>query len=252
MINVQHHDSRSVGPVERAFTILQAVAAADEPLGVLEIGRRTGIPRSTTSRLVTQLHDLGMLERTHDGHVKTGSGVESLRPLGVAPELSMTDRARPLLARMVDEFAESAALSIDTPTGVHYLAGMTGPGAVQVPDSTGRSYPFHLVAPGIVLMAEWPEPRLDSYLSTDLESANHMSVTDPHKIRERLTRARDEGGAWTNQELDLEVNGVATPLRDSAGDVVAAVSLYGPAYRLSPLRLPNLIRDISALPHPVL
>jgi len=231
---------------------MQTVAAAGRPIGVLEIGRRSGIPRSTASRLVARLHDMGMLERAADGTVITGSGVESLRSADSSPELSLADRTRPLLARMVDQFGESAALTVDTPAGAHYVAGMTGPGAVQVPDSTGRSYPFHLVAPGIVLMSAWPATRLDRYLAGTLEAANRMSVTDPQLIRERVEQARGSGGAWTNQELDLEVNGVAVPLRDSAGEVIAAVSLYGPAYRLSPARLPNLISDLSSLPLPVL
>ena len=243
---------RSAGPVERAFLIMQTVAAADQPIGVLEIGRRSGIPRSTASRLVAQLEDMSMLERLSDGAVAIGSGIESIRPAGAPHELSLADRARPLLAMMVDRFGESAALTVDTPGGAHYLAGMPGPGAVQVPDSTGHSYPFHLVAPGIVLMSEWPASRLDQYLAGDLDAANHMSVTDPAAIRQRLDEAREQGGAWTNQELDLEVNGVAVPLRTSTGEMIAAVSLHGPAYRLSPTRLPTLIQALTSLPHPVL
>ena len=59
-------DAPVPGSVERAFSLLQAVVAAHEPIGVRELGRRVGLPRSTVSRLVATLTDLGMVERTAD------------------------------------------------------------------------------------------------------------------------------------------------------------------------------------------
>ncbi len=51
---------------------------------------------------------------------------------------------------------------------------------------------------------------------------------------------RDDGFAWTDQELDLDVNGVAHPIRSPTGELVAVATLYGPAYRLSVERSPDL------------
>ena len=45
--------------------------------------------------------------------------------------------------------------------------------------------------------------------------------------------------------LDLEVNGLAVPVRTEGGAVVAAVSLYGPAYRLSPDAAPELGAELA-------
>ena len=226
------------GPVERAFLLLQHVAAADGPIGVRELGRRTDLPRSTTSRMAAQLVDLGMLTRTADGDLVVGPAVATLQGT-TATMPSLEDQLRPLLLDLVERFGESAGLTVDTPAGAHYLAQIAGPSAVQVPDSTGESLPFHTVAPGLVLMAAWDDARLAAHLASPLEPATPHTITDPGVLRQRLGTVAVDGFAWTDQELDLEVNGVAVPVRVD-GNVVAAISLYGPAYRLNPDARPTL------------
>lgn len=234
------------GPVERAFEVLQTVAAAEGPVGVRELGRLSGLPRSTAARLAGQLVDLGMLSRTTDGELLIGPAVATLQPRDGEVRVALEDRFRPLLLDLVDQFGESSALTVDTPSGAHYLAQTPGPSAVQVPDSSGSSLPFHLVAPGLVLMAAWPRDRLDGYLSGSLDIATTHTVSDPSIIRARLAQIVTDGYAWTDQELDLEVNGVAAPVVDSAGTLVAAISLYGPAYRLNPIAAPALGAQLAA------
>ena len=236
--------STTTGPVERAFLVLQHVAAADTPVGVRELGRRTGLPRSTASRLASQLIDLGMLARNADGDLTIGPAVATLQGRDAVPP-ALEDQLRPLLLDLVERFGESVALTVDTPGGAHYLAQIPGPSAVQVPDSTGASLPFHHVAPGLVLMATWPAARLDGYLAGPLEPATSHTPTDPADIRDRLAEITDCGCAWAEQALDLEVNGLAVPVRNEDGMVVAAVSLYGPAYRLNPQAAPELGAELA-------
>jgi DNA-binding IclR family transcriptional regulator len=226
--------------------VLQTVAASDRPVGVRELGRLSGLPRSTAARLAGQLVDLGMLSRSADGELTIGPAVATLQPRDGEVRVALEDRFRPLLLDLVDQFGESSALTVDTPAGAHYLTQTPGPSAVQVPDSSGTSLPFHMVAPGLVLMAAWPTHRLDRYLASPLDVATTLTVTDAAAVRSRLREIRTEGYAWTDQELDLEVNGVAAPVVDSAGTVVAAISLYGPAYRLNPEAAPLLGTHLAA------
>ncbi len=233
------------GPVERAFALLRTVAAAREPVGVRELGRLTGLPRSTAARLAAQLVDLGMLVRAADGGVATGPAVATLQRSDGPVQVSLEDRLRPLLLDLVDHFGESAALTVDTPAGAHYLAQIPGPSAVQVPDSSGASLPFHVVAPGLVLMSAWGGDRLGHYLGEPLGAATPRTITDPMQIRRQLETIRTNGFAWADQQLDLEVNGVAAPVVDADGDMVAAISLYGPAYRLNPDRAASLGTELA-------
>jgi len=232
-------------PVERAFRVLQTVVASGESIGVLELGRRTGLPRSTVSRLVATLEQLGMVDRTAEGLVIPGSALATLHPgAGATPMLE--DRLRPLLTELVQTFDENAALSVDDGDSLLYLAQVTSSHPVSVPDVSGQHHRFHLVAPGLVSMAYWTQKRLRSYLAATLDAPAPTSMTTSRKLRPRLEQIRDDGWCWTDQELDHGVNGLGVPI-ESDGKLLATVSLFGPSYRFSPDIRPGIAAEVAAL-----
>lgn len=238
--------SRPVGPVHRAFGLLQLVVAAGEPVGVRELARRSGLSKSTTARMLGILDELGMVERTATGAARPGSGLQALtRRVGRSPAV-LRDLLRPLTVDLQRAYDENAAVGIDDGDGLLYLDSARPATAVQVADPAGQLFPFHLVAPGLVAMADWPVDRLDEYLARPLETATDHSVTDPSTIRHRLVAIRRQGFVWTDQELDLDVNGVAVPICDASGRQVAVATLYGPAYRLNATESPDLGADMAS------
>jgi DNA-binding IclR family transcriptional regulator len=232
--------ARPAGPVHRAFQLLQLVVAADGPVGVRELARRSGLSKSAVARLVSTLDELGMVERTMDGAARPGAAIATLTARVDRSPALLREQLRPLAVEMEREFEENAAVGIDDVEGFLYLASSRATTAVQVADPAGRTYPPHLVAPGLVAMAAWPRRRLERYLATDLAAPTPTSVTDPAAIRGRLGRVRRDGFAWTDQELDLDVNGLAVPILDADGEQVAVATLYGPAYRLGAATTPDL------------
>lgn len=236
--------------VERAFRVLQVVVAADSALGVREIGRRTGLPRSTAARLLVTLDDLGMVARTPAG-VVAGTALSTLRP--GAANILLGDQLRPLLAEVVAETGEHAAVAVDGGDAIVYLAQISADQPVSAPDVAGQRHPFHVVAPGILAMAWWDQDRLDAYLAAPLDAPTARSVVQPDAIRRRVVAARADGHVWTDQEFDLGVNGLAVPVVAGDGALLATVSVYGPSYRfalehrpdLGP-RLADLVADRSA------
>lgn len=237
---------RGASPVARAFQLLQLVVAADEPLGVRELARRSGWSKSAVGRLLAILDEIGMVDRSDDGATRPGAALATLtRHVERTPAL-LRELLRPLAVDLEREFGENAAVGVDDPAGFRYLASSRVTAAVQVADPVGNVYPHHLVAPGLVAMAAWPRRRLDRHLATPLASATPTSVTDPDVVRRRLDRIRRDGWAWTDQELDLEVNGVAVPVHDATGRTVAAATLYGPAYRLDAAVRPGLGAELAA------
>ena len=180
---------------ERSILLLQLIAAADEPLGVRELGRRSGLPRSTVSRLAAQLVELGMLTRSGVGGLVSGPALGTLIPGDEAPPAALEDRLRPLLVECVQRFGESAALTVDTPTGALYLTNVLGPSAIQAPDPTGERLDFHLVAPGLALMTSWDDERLDTYTAAPLPAATPLTIAAT-TLRGRRPYERGTGYAW--------------------------------------------------------
>ena len=231
-------------PVGRAFHLLQLVVAAGDSVGVRELARRSGLPRSTVSRSLGILSDLGMVSRNADGSAVAGSALATLQPATPARPM-LADTLRPLLTELVQTFGENAALSVDDGDSLLYVSQGSGDHPVSVPDVTHERHRFHLVAPGLVTMAWWDRSRLSAYLH-DLEAATEYSITSSRAIRARLIEIRESGWCWTNQELDVGVNGLAVPVVHH-DELLATISLFAPTYRFNPTALPDLASEVIAL-----
>lgn len=234
-------DATTDGPVDRALRVLQTVVAADEALGVREIGRRCGLAHSTAGRIVTNLTRLNMVERTASGAVLPGSALATLqRPTHLTGDPLLRDQLRPLLAELVQTFGENAALAVDDGEAMLYRAQVRSDNPVSAPDIAGERHPFHLVAPGLLAMAWWDDSRFDQWLTGPLDPATEFSLTDPAALRAHRSQVQATGWAWADQGLDLGVNGLAVPVVDDDDQLLITVSLYGPSYRFSPETNPDL------------
>ena len=89
----------------------------------------------------------------------------------------------------------------------------------------------HVVASGVVVLAQWPTEAVDGFLERELETPTAASVAGSEQIRVRLDAVRDAGVGWTMEEFEKGINAVAAPIVTGMGDVVGAVHLHGPAYR---------------------
>jgi DNA-binding IclR family transcriptional regulator len=219
----------TVQSVERAFSVLQCLASG--PAGVSDVAERTELPKSTVSRLLGTLVELGAVEQSE------ALGVYSLGELiidlsaAASPGRSLVAIARPLLVDLVGQIDEAAGIGVLDGPQVYYLDQVEGDHEVQVRDWTGESVDAHVVSAGLVLLAFAPQDVQDEYLSRPLEAWTESSVTDPGLIRQRLEDVRRAGFAWVFEEMSEGLNSVAAPVTNPAGTVIAAVSAHGPSYR---------------------
>ncbi len=231
--------TNTVASVERAFALLQALAASDGSLGISALAKATGLAKSTVSRLLGTLEALGMAERAGDaGRYRLGAGLAAFTPRVAS---SLVDLARPHLRDLVDEFGEDAGIAVSDGSDVLYLDQVQAPGAVQVQDWTGSRFPPHAVAAGFVLMRAWPEQKLARYLAGPLPQLAPGTVLDPAEIKRRVEGW--ERFVWTRLEFAPDVNGVAAPVIGLDGTIVAAVNIYGPSYRFPGSRAERAIGE---------
>ncbi len=219
---------KTVQSIERAFAILDAVAARE--LGLSEIADEVDLPKSTVSRILRTLEQVGVVTRdASQGAYQIGPKVRTLgRGSGSPADIAIT--ARPYLAMLARELGEDAGLSIADRRDVRIIAQENAENAVLVADWTGAIIPMHVVPAGLVILANWPAARVDQVLAGPLEAATAKSVTDPGKIRQRLEKIRRDGYCWVFGEFSEDLNSVAAPVFATEG-VIAAVTVHGPAYR---------------------
>lgn len=221
----------TIASVERAFAVLQVVATAGRSLGVSELARRCGLPKTTVVRLVRTLEALEVLDRVSaSGGYRLGAAVTRLASGDAAPG-HVRELARPLMRALVDEVEEDVALAVADGARMLFVDQISCENAVQVPDWSGQRLPYHAAAAGYALLAGMDGAAVDELVGEGLEPWTEWTVTDEERVRRRIARARERGVAWVREEWARGVVGVAAPVRDADGRTVAAINVYGPMYR---------------------
>jgi DNA-binding IclR family transcriptional regulator len=219
----------TVQSVERAFSVLGALTSG--PAGVSEIAERTGLPKSTVSRMLTTLVELGAVEQSEMlGVYGLGEVIIDLAT-AASPGRNLVTLARPYLEELAEQTGEAAGLSMLDGGKVYYLDQVDSEHEVQVRDWSGESIDAHVVPSGMVLLAYSDEDLVADVLDAPLVAMTARTLTDPAAVRARLALVREQGYAWGLEEMSDGLNSVAGPIVNPWGTVIAAVHVHGPSYR---------------------
>jgi DNA-binding IclR family transcriptional regulator len=219
----------SVQSVARAFRILEALTTGD--LGITELADRASLPKSTVARLTRTLEEIGAVERVDDdGRYRIGPEIVALA--GVAsPTANLVSIVRPHLRLLAEMTGEDAGLSVPDGHRAHYIDQVSSDNDIQVRDWTGERISMHATPSGQVMLASWPEKRLERFLERPLNAYTDATLTEPEELEKRLQRVNEDGFVWAFEELTEGLNSVATAVHDSRGRLVGAIHVHGPAYR---------------------
>jgi IclR family transcriptional regulator, acetate operon repressor len=228
--------------VARAVGVLQALADSEGELGVTELGRRLGVHKATASRLVATLAEHRLVERNPvTDKYRLGFGLIHLAGSAMAG-LDLAREARPVLEDLAERTQETVNLAVLDGDAVLNVDQITSPRTVASRSWVGRRTPWHCTSNGKVLVAWLPEPDREILLAAPLEQRTERSITDPQRMRSQLAEITTRGYAQTVEELEQGLNAVAAPVRRADGQVAAAVSVAGPAFRMRPGELPRIAR----------
>lgn len=218
----------TVQSIDRAFSVLRSLAAG--PAGVTDIADRVGLPKSTVSRLLSTLEELGAVEQVSaGGEYRVGWTMIELAA-AARPGRSLISLARPHLAELTRLTGEAAGISIPDGDDMLYLDQLTPDSELQVRDWTGHKIPMHAVPSGhVVLAADDALARRVS--SAPLEAFTPHTITTAAALLARLQQVRADGYAWAMEEFAVGLNSVAAAIRTTDGRVVASLHVYGPASR---------------------
>jgi DNA-binding IclR family transcriptional regulator len=221
-----------VQSIQRAFSIMQQLAS--EGMGVTELAAACDLPKSTVARLLKTLEMEGAIEQVGEpGHYRIGHAITSLAGASIQGS-DLIARVRPHLVVLAHETGEDAGLAIPDGYRVHYVTQEDADNPVQVRDWTGELLPMHAVASGLVMLAFWPEERVERYLKRPLQGFTDATVTDGEELRKRLEQIRNDRFVWVSEEFVEGLNAVAAPILGRLDRPRAAIHIHGPAYRFPP------------------
>jgi DNA-binding IclR family transcriptional regulator len=234
-----------VQSVDRAVGILELLGRHEEA-GVTDMAAELGVHKPTASRLATALELRGLIEQTEErGKYRLGLGL--IRLAGAATvRLDLSQQSRRVCEQLADQVAETINPALLDRDAAINIDQVLGPSAITTHNWLGRRTPLHATSSGKILLAHLPEPGLASRLAEPLESYTPHTVTDPGTLRAHLTRARADGCAYSVEELEKGLNAVAAPVFTFNRQVVAALSVSGPSFRLTEQRLPEVSAAVQA------
>ena len=228
--------------LQKIAAILDAFSTSASELSLAEIRAITGLPSSTAQRLTANLVSLEILEH-QDGRYQIGPRLwRWALPRARARDISA--QARPVLESLRDELDETACLFRREDTVRVCVAMAETAQLLRTAMWVGRIVPLPVGSAGRILCA-WDET---SYSGTGL---GRSSSVDLHELREHLGRTRAEGWSVTTGERESGATGISVPVWDEHGHVSFALTVQGPAIRLTEERcrswLPRLLEAANIL-----
>jgi len=229
-----------VAAVSHAIGILKIIGQSRDVLGVNELARRVGLHKSTVSRLLATLERHGFVDRDPDlGRFSLGVELVALAGPFLA-NLDVVRASRKILARTADETGETVFIGTWNGRDVILIERAMGERAVAHYASPGTAMPAHASAAGKIFLSGLSRPALDAILAGELTTYTPLTVTDPVQLREELEEIRSLGFAIMDQEYQLESCGIAAPIRDFRGDIIAVLSIAIPKHRFDARQQRNL------------
>lgn len=231
---MQNHRDRNhlIASAASTLGMLEVFAEQPGPLPLNAFVAATGKPKGTVHRMLSTLVNTGfVIQDEATGHYRL---TLKLLRIGsaVANELDPVKVARPWLERLVRATDETVHLAVLNPSGdVVYVAKVESPRSIRVQTQLGQSNPSWCTATGRSLLAFNPEVA-DMVLGKRLDTRTSRTVTDPRRLRSALAEVASQGYAVTLAENHPEMGGIAAPIRDYTGQVVAACGVAVPVFRM--------------------
>jgi DNA-binding IclR family transcriptional regulator len=206
-----------------------------EERSVTEISKILNMLPSKVSRMLGTIEKDGFLEKNPETK-KYRLGIRFFE-LGVvyAFHLPLRRIIRPHIEQMAKELNLTVGWAILRNNRVIVVDRIQNMNIDMLAQRIGLNLPIHTTAIGKLLLAYLPEEEQDKILeSIDLVKLTDTTMVDKKLIKENLKVIKERGYATDEGETHEDLNGIAAPIKNSTGDVVAAIHLMGENSRTSP------------------
>jgi DNA-binding IclR family transcriptional regulator len=207
----------------KALAVLGTFDPAHSRRTLTEIAAATGLPLSTTHRLIAELVAWEGLTRSADGRYEIGRRIWALGSLSaVSRELRAI--ALPFMQDLSATTGENVHIAVLDGDLALYIDRISGRRAVPVVSKPGARLPLHATGVGKVLLAHGG-PELQDRVMNRLTRHTPLTIVEPMRLQRQLEQIVDRGYATTHEEMTPGSSSLAVPVRDRTDRVVAALGL---------------------------
>ena len=226
-----------VQAIERVSSILEILGQNPRGVSIRALSDKVNLPKGTTHRLLSSLSYLGYVRqdsKTRDYFL--GFKLVELGNL-LLSQLDLRKEAEPFLKNLAENTKETVHLVVLDRNEIVYIDKVEGdhnPSGLRMASRIGLRNPAHSSAVGKVLISHLPDEDLNQFFrGKGLPKRTENTITDMAQLKEHLKMVRNQGYAVDDEENEKGVRCVGAPIYDEAGNAVAAISISGPAFRVT-------------------
>jgi DNA-binding IclR family transcriptional regulator len=218
--------------LKKGLDILGCFCFDDHSLSVQEIAERLNIPLSTTYRYIETLEERGFLGKNSNGkNFKLGFMVYQIGNI-VFLQMRLIDIALPYMKSLASLSGETLLLMMVSGAKALCIESIESDRLIRLSLKRGASLPLHAGAPSKLLLAFQKESFIESFLKKAvLVKYTSTTTTDPEILKRELKTIREQGFAFSNQEVDMGDCAIAAPILDESENLIAGLAIAGPAER---------------------
>ncbi len=237
--------ARPLQTVERALAVLECVAS--EPGQLTAISRRTGLHASTTFRMLETLRRRGYVDPDPDTGVYRVAARAFEVGCAFVGEDSLRRAARPAMRALNLKLNENVNLVVRDESDALYLDQIEARHTLRMFTRLGARIPLHCTAAGKVLLSDLDEPSAAAILGPGpYKEFTPRTITTLADMLKELAACARRGYATDNEEREPGIRCVAAPVRNRDGTIAAAISLSGPASRVTQQVVPSIAEAVAA------
>jgi IclR family acetate operon transcriptional repressor len=243
----QENSSRyTVQVLAKALAVLETLAQHGA-LSLAELAQAVDQPKSSVFRYLVTLEERGYIRR-HPATEQYSLGVK-LISLGnlVTGQFNVHEEAIGFMRQLLDKFRETVNLAILEDGQIVYLDILEGTQSVRMAARPGQRDFAHSTAIGKSILSHLPHEDLTAILKRHgLPAMTEATITNLEALQVELQRVRERGYAIDNLENEPGVRCVGAPIFNHHAEVIAAISVSGPASRITPSQVEMIGRELIA------
>ena len=221
----------SIQVIDRAVSLLDALAAYDHAVSLKFLAADTGLHSSTAFRILASLIAHGVVERTASGDYRLGARLSRWGDQ-VRTRTDIRSEARPIMEWLRDQVGETVNLTAREGDEVVYVERVTGSHAIRVEQVIGSRAPLHVTAVGKLMLGDMGEQAVHEFAQrTGLPKFTDNTLANEKNLLTEIEQDIQNGYALDNEEAEFGVGCIGVLIRDSSGSVVAGMSISAPIER---------------------
>jgi DNA-binding IclR family transcriptional regulator len=235
---VPNTNPQLLSSVKNALRLLKLFTVNTPEKRLTELADELNLGKSTTSRLLSTLLSEGFVFQDPITHkYRLGQRIASLYHVIVTTYWDLSQAASPIIQRLARETSEALRVAVLEENEIAYIHQVEGTKKEDVGAYVGGRNPAHCTSSGKMLLAFQNELELNKILNGPLIKYTSRTITDPTQLKEQLKHIRKQDYCVCIGEFIENMVSISSPIRDSAGQVISALTLIAPTHRMDENRI---------------